>query len=125
FVLFTSYTNLRTVQRLLEVSLPYPILAQGSAPRPRLIEAFKRTPNAVLLGTSSFWQGVDVAGDALSCVIIDKLPFASPGDPVTSARIEALRNSGGDPFGELQVPMAILTLLQGLGRLIRHRADRG
>jgi ATP-dependent DNA helicase DinG len=125
FVLFTSYTNLRTVQRILEMSLPYPILVQGTAPRGRLVEAFKRTPNAVLLGTSSFWQGVDVVGEALSCVIIDKLPFASPSDPITSARIEALRESGGDPFGELQVPLAILTLLQGLGRLIRHRGDRG
>jgi ATP-dependent DNA helicase DinG len=125
FVLFTSYTNLRTVQRILEMSLPYPIPVQGTAPRGRLVEAFKRTPNAVLLGTSSFWQGVDVVGEALSCVIIDKLPFASPSDPITSARIEALRESGGDPFGELQVPLAILTLLQGLGRLIRHRGDRG
>jgi ATP-dependent DNA helicase DinG len=125
FVLFTSYSNLRTVQRILEMSLPYPILVQGTAPRARLVDAFKQTPHAVLLGTSSFWQGVDVVGDALSCVIIDKLPFASPSDPITAARIEALRASGGDPFGELQVPLAILTLLQGLGRLIRHRGDRG
>ena len=79
----------------------------------------------MLLATSSFWQGVDVVGDALSCVIIDKLPFASPGDPVTAARMEAVSAGGGDAFGEYQVPMAILTLLQGLGRLIRHRQDRG
>jgi ATP-dependent DNA helicase DinG len=79
----------------------------------------------VLFATSSFWQGVDVAGDALSCVIVDKLPFASPGDPITAARIDAIRARGGDPFGEYQVPLAILTLQQGLGRLIRHRRDRG
>ena len=90
-----------------------------------MIERFRQTRNAVLLGTSSFWQGVDVVGDALSCVIIDKLPFASPGDPVTAARIDALREAGGDPFAEYQVPLAILTLQQGLGRLIRHRGDRG
>ena len=125
FVLFTSYANLRTVQRIFEMSLPYPILVQGTAPRGRLLDAFRNTPHAVLLGTSSFWQGVDVAGDALSCVVIDKLPFASPSDPITAARIDALAADGGDPFGELQVPLAILTLLQGLGRLIRHRGDRG
>jgi ATP-dependent DNA helicase DinG len=79
----------------------------------------------VLLATSSFWQGVDVAGEQLSCVIVDKLPFASPGDPVTAARMEALEARGGDAFGEFQVPLAILALLQGLGRLIRHRTDRG
>ena len=83
------------------------------------------TPNAVLLATASFWQGVDVVGEALSCVIIDKLPFASPSDPVTAARIEAIAARGGDPFGDYQVPLAILTLQQGLGRLIRHRGDRG
>ena len=91
----------------------------------RCCEQFRTTPNAVLLATSSFWQGVDVMGDALSCVIIDKLPFASPGDPITAARIEAIADRGGQPFGEYQVPLAILTLLQGLGRLIRHRDDRG
>ena len=79
----------------------------------------------MLFATSSFWQGVDVVGDALSCVIIDKLPFASPGDPITAARIDAIRARGGEPFGEYQVPLAILTLQQGLGRLIRHRQDRG
>jgi ATP-dependent DNA helicase DinG len=90
-----------------------------------LIDRFRSTPNAVLLATSSFWQGVDVVGDALSCVIIDKLPFASPGDPVTAARIDALKADGRDAFGEYQVPLAILALQQGLGRLIRHRSDRG
>jgi ATP-dependent DNA helicase DinG len=126
FVLFTSYAVLRDVQALLELSrLPFPILVQGEAPRSLLIEQFRETPNAVLLGTSSFWQGVDVVGEALSCVIVDKLPFASPGDPITAARIDAITASGGDAFGTYQVPLAILTLQQGLGRLIRHRTDRG
>jgi ATP-dependent DNA helicase DinG len=125
FVLFTSYRVLRTVQPLVEMALPYPILVQGTAPRSALIEEFRSTSNAVLLATSSFWQGVDVVGDSLSCVVIDKLPFASPGDPVTSARIEAINACGGDAFAEYQVPLAILSLQQGLGRLIRHRSDRG
>ena len=125
FVLFTSYAALRAIQQIAEIELPYPILVQGSAPRSILLDQFRTTPNAVLLATSSFWQGVDVMGDALSCVIIDKLPFASPGDPITAARIEAIADRGGQPFGEYQVPLAILTLLQGLGRLIRHRDDRG
>jgi ATP-dependent DNA helicase DinG len=125
FVLFTSYAVLRTVQQFVEMALPYPILVQGTAPRSTLIEQFRTTPNAVLLATSSFWQGVDVVGEALSCVIIDKLPFASPGDPVTAARIEAIAARGGDAFSDYQVPLAILALQQGLGRLIRHRGDRG
>ncbi|HEX2444619.1 MAG TPA: ATP-dependent DNA helicase [Vicinamibacterales bacterium] len=125
FALFTSYATLRQVQRLLERSLEYPLLVQGTAPRSALLNAFRTTPNAVLLATSSFWQGVDVVGEALSCVIIDKLPFASPGDPIMAARVEAIRASGGEPFSEYQVPLAILTLKQGLGRLIRHRRDRG
>jgi ATP-dependent DNA helicase DinG len=125
FVLFTSYHVLRSVQRLVEMALPYPILVQGTAPRTDLIERFRSTPNAVLLATSSFWQGVDVVGEALSCVIIDKLPFASPVDPVTAARIDAINARGGDAFADYQVPLAILALQQGLGRLIRHRTDRG
>ncbi|HEY3884807.1 MAG TPA: helicase C-terminal domain-containing protein [Vicinamibacterales bacterium] len=125
FVLFTSYTNLRQVHQLAAPELPFPILVQGSAPRSALLRDFKSTPHAVLFATSSFWQGVDVAGDALSCVIIDKLPFASPGDPITSARIEAINLNGGNAFAEYQIPLAILALLQGLGRLIRHRQDRG
>ena len=125
FVLFTSYAALRAIQAIAEIELPYPVLVQGSAPRSALLQEFRTTPNAVLLATSSFWQGVDVMGDALSCVIIDKLPFASPGDPITAARIEAVAERGGQPFGEYQVPLAILALLQGLGRLIRHRDDRG
>jgi ATP-dependent DNA helicase DinG len=125
FVLFTSYAVLRTVQRFVEMALPYPILVQGTAPRSTLLEQFRSMPNAVLLATSSFWQGVDVVGEALSCVVIDKLPFASPADPVTSARIESINAAGGDAFADYQVPLAILSLQQGLGRLIRHRTDRG
>jgi ATP-dependent DNA helicase DinG len=125
FVLFTSYAVLRTVQQFVEMALSYPVFVQGEAPRSLLIEQFRKTPNAILLGTSSFWQGVDVVGEALSCVIIDKLPFASPNDPVTAARIDAITSAGGDAFGTYQIPLAILNLQQGLGRLIRHRADRG
>ena len=125
FVLFTSYAILRAVEPQLRLGLRFPILVQGSAPRGALLDQFRQTPNAVLLATSSFWQGVDVVGDQLSCVIIDKLPFASPGDPVTAARMEAMTAEGADPFGDYQVPLAILALLQGLGRLIRHRSDRG
>jgi ATP-dependent DNA helicase DinG len=125
FVLFTSYSVLRRVQPLVEMALPYPILVQGTAPRTELIDRFRTTPHAVLLATSSFWQGVDVVGDALSCVIIDRLPFASPADPVTAARIDAINAQGGDAFADYQVPLAILALQQGLGRLIRHRTDRG
>ncbi len=125
FVLFTSYANLREVQALAAAEIEYPILVHGTAPRSALLRDFKATPNAVLLATSSFWQGVDVAGEALSCVIIDKLPFASPGDPITSARIEAIAARGGSAFGEYQIPLAVLALQQGLGRLLRHRQDRG
>ena len=125
FVLFTSYATMRAVQSMVELALDYPIFAQGTAPRSQLLARFRATPHSVLFATSSFWQGVDVIGDALSCVIVDKLPFASPGDPITSARIDAIRSRGGDPFGDYQVPLAILALQQGLGRLIRHRRDRG
>jgi ATP-dependent DNA helicase DinG len=125
FVLFTSYAMLRAVQQFVEMSLPFPILVQGTAPRSTLIEQFRSTPNAVLLATSSFWQGVDVVGEALSCVIVDKLPFASPAEPITAARIESIKARGGDAFADYQVPLAILALQQGLGRLIRHRSDRG
>ena len=125
FVLFTSYATMRAVQAIAEMALDYPILSQGTAPRSQLLNQFRTTPHAVLFATSSFWQGVDVVGEALSCVIVDKLPFASPTDPVTAARVDAIRARGGDPFGEYQVPLAILALQQGLGRLIRHRQDRG
>jgi ATP-dependent DNA helicase DinG len=125
FVLFTSYASLRAVQAIAEMALDYPMLVQGTAPRSQLLKQFRETPHSVLFATSSFWQGVDVVGEALSCVIVDKLPFASPADPITAARIDAIRARGGEPFGEYQVPLAILALQQGLGRLIRHRRDRG
>lgn len=125
FVLFTSYAGLRAVQAVAEMALDYPILVQGTVPRSQLLQQFRDTPHAVLFATSSFWQGVDVVGEALSCVIVDKLPFASPADPITAARIDAIRATGGEPFSDYQVPLAILALQQGLGRLIRHREDRG
>jgi ATP-dependent DNA helicase DinG len=125
FVLFTSYSMLRHVERQLGDDLDYPLLVQGSAPRSLLLRQFRSLGNAVLLATSSFWQGVDVVGEALSCVIVDKLPFASPGDPITAARIDAINAAGESAFSSYQLPLAILTLQQGLGRLIRHRRDRG
>jgi ATP-dependent DNA helicase DinG len=125
FVLFTSYANMNAVAERIAARVPYPLLLQGEAPKPVLLETFRRTPGAVLLATTSFWQGVDVAGEQLSCVIVDKLPFASPADPVVQARIERLKSRGGNPFHEYQVPVAILMLKQGLGRLIRAATDRG
>lgn len=125
FVLFTSYSVLREVERDLASALDYPVLVQGSAPRSVLLRRFRSLGNAVLLATASFWQGVDVVGEALSCVIVDKLPFASPAEPVTAARIEAINARGENAFEQYQLPLAILTLEQGLGRLIRHRRDRG
>ncbi len=125
FCLFTSYSQMRALyERLLPV-LDYPILLHGSAPRKALLEEFRVTPNAVLFGTASFWQGVDVQGEALSCVIIDRLPFAVPSDPVVQARMKAIEEAGGKPFFEYQVPEAVLTLKQGFGRLIRSLEDRG
>jgi ATP-dependent DNA helicase DinG len=125
FVLFTSYSVLREVERQLASALDYPVLVQGSAPRSVLLKQFRSLGNAVLLATASFWQGVDVVGEALSCVIVDKLPFASPTEPVTAARIEAINARGESAFEHYQLPLAILALEQGLGRLIRHRHDRG
>jgi ATP-dependent DNA helicase DinG len=125
FILFTSHRALQEAAGLLDGRLEYPLLVQGQMPRSRLLEQFRALGNAVLLGTGSFWEGVDVRGEALSCVIIDKLPFASPGDPVLQARIEAMREQGGNPFMEYQLPQAVITLKQGVGRLIRDVNDRG
>jgi ATP-dependent DNA helicase DinG len=125
FVLFTSYTAMREVHSLVSARTSWPTLLQGTAPRTALLRDFRATPNAVLFATSSFWQGVDVVGETLSCVIIDRLPFASPGDPLVKARIESINRRGGNAFQEYQIPLATLTLLQGLGRLIRTRTDRG
>jgi ATP-dependent DNA helicase DinG len=125
FCLFTSYQQMRDIYERLLMELPYPLLLQGNAPRKALLEEFRETPNAVLFGTSSFWQGVDVQGEALSCVIIDRLPFAVPTDPVVQARMRAIEEGGGKPFFEYQVPSAVITLKQGFGRLIRSLEDRG
>jgi len=125
FVLFTSYAQMNDVyQRLLGV-LDYPMLLQGDAPKSALLEEFRLTPNAVLFATSSFWQGVDVQGDQLSCVIIDRLPFAVPTDPVVAARVRTIDAEGGNAFFQYQVPAAVITLKQGFGRLIRSLHDRG
>jgi ATP-dependent DNA helicase DinG len=110
---------------LLAGKLPFPLLVQGSAPRSELLARFREAGNAVLLGTGSFWEGVDVRGEALSCVIIDKLPFASPDDPVLQARARALEETGGNSFIDYQVPQAVIALKQGVGRLIRDAQDRG
>lgn len=125
FLLFTSYRALNDATRLLADRLDYPMLCQGQMPKRELIEAFQSLGNAVLLGTSSFWEGVDVRGEALSLVVIDKLPFGSPGDPVMAARIDRMKRDGGNPFFEYQLPQAAIALKQGVGRLIRDVTDRG
>ncbi len=125
FFLFTSHRALGIAAALLRATLDYPLLVQGEAPPARLLASFRRYGNAVLLGTGGFWAGVDVPGPALQLVIIDKLPFAAPGDPVLAARLAAARAAGEDPFTTLQVPAAALTLKQGAGRLLRREDDRG
>jgi len=125
FCLFTSYAQMRELHDRLLAELPFPLLMQGSAPRHILLQQFRETPNAVLFGTSSFWQGVDVQGEQLSCVIVDKLPFAVPSDPIMKARTDAITAAGGNAFQDLQVPQAVLALKQGFGRLIRSLSDRG
>jgi ATP-dependent DNA helicase DinG len=125
FFLFTSHRALKQAEELLKNKITYPLLVQGSKPKAVLLEQFKAAGNAVLLGTSSFWEGVDVRGEALSCVIIDKLPFASPGDPVLKARLDAMAKQGRNAFFEYQIPAAVIALRQGIGRLIRDETDRG
>lgn len=126
FLLFTSYRALnRAAEILEEQELDYPLLVQGRAPKNELLNSFREAGNAVLLATGSFWEGVDVQGDALSVVIIDKLPFAAPGDPLMQARLDALKARGVNPFMQYQVPQAVIALKQGAGRLIRGSDDTG
>ncbi|MFZ0139014.1 MAG: ATP-dependent DNA helicase [Candidatus Sulfotelmatobacter sp.] len=125
FVLFTSYAQMNDVYQRLLGELEFPMLRQGDAPKSALLKEFRLTPNAVLFATSSFWQGVDVQGEQLSCVIIDRLPFAVPSDPVVAARVKAIDADGGNAFFQYQVPAAVITLKQGFGRLIRSLHDRG
>lgn len=125
FCLFTSYQQMKAVYERVAMKIPYTVLIQGAKPKNALLDEFRSTENAVLFATSSFWQGVDVQGDQLSCVIIDKLPFAVPSDPVVQARSKQIEDSGGKPFFDYQVPQAAIALKQGFGRLIRSKADRG
>jgi len=125
FCLFTSYSQMNQIFELVRERVRFPMLLQGTAPRMALLERFRTTPNAVLFATSSFWQGVDVPGQQLSCVIIDRLPFAVPTDPIVAARVRTLTEEGRNAFAEYQIPEAVLALKQGFGRLIRTRTDRG
>jgi ATP-dependent DNA helicase DinG len=125
FCLFTSYSQMNELFERVRTRVPFPLLLQGTSPRSALLEKFKNTPGAVLFATASFWQGVDVPGDQLSCVIVDRLPFAVPSDPIVAARVAALQEDGRNPFAEFQVPQAVLALKQGFGRLIRTKTDRG
>lgn len=125
FLLFTSYANLHKVKDALEREGRWALFVQGEGSKAALVERFRETPEAVLLGTSSFWHGVDVPGEALSLVVIDKLPFDVPNDPLVAARIDRIREDGGSPFDEYQLPLAVLELKQGVGRLLRRKTDRG
>jgi ATP-dependent DNA helicase DinG len=125
FLLFTSHRSLRRAAGLLADTISFPLFVQGEQPRSLLLEQFRESGQGVLLGSSSFWEGVDVIGDALSLVVIDKLPFAAPDDPVMEARSDALRKAGGNPFTQLYLPQAVISLKQGAGRLIRDVSDRG
>ena len=125
FVLFTSYAQMSDIYQRLLGELEFPMLLQGRCPEERAARGVPLTPNAVLFATSSFWQGVDVQGEQLSCVIIDRLPFAVPCDPVVAARVKAIDADGGNAFFQYQVPAAVITLKQGFGRLIRSLHDRG
>jgi ATP-dependent DNA helicase DinG len=125
FVLFTSYAQMKDIYQRLLGEIEFPMLLQGDAPKNALLEEFRLTPNAVLFATSSFWQGVDVQGEQLSCVIIDRLPFAVPTDPVVAARVKSIDAEGGNAFFQYQVPAAVIALKQGFGRLIRSLHDRG
>ncbi|HXQ27442.1 MAG TPA: ATP-dependent DNA helicase [Candidatus Acidoferrales bacterium] len=125
FCLFTSYAQMKDIHERVSGRVSFPLFLQGTAPRSILLDRFRTTPNAVLFATSSFWQGVDVPGAQLSCVIIDKLPFAVPSDPIVAARVRALDEDGRNAFAEYQVPEAVLALKQGFGRLIRSKTDRG
>jgi ATP-dependent DNA helicase DinG len=128
FLLYTSYRGLAEGVKALKARFPappFPVLVQGEAPREALLNRFRELGNAVLLATGSFWEGVDVKGDALSIVAIDKLPFAAPDDPLLKARLEGIRRRGGNPFFEYQLPQAVLALKQGVGRLIRDFDDFG
>jgi ATP-dependent DNA helicase DinG len=125
FCLFTSYGQMNELFGRVRERVEFPLLLQGTAPRSALLERFRNSAGAVLFATSSFWQGVDMPGEQLSCVIVDRLPFAVPSDPVVAARVSALKEEGRNPFAEYQVPEAVLALKQGFGRLIRAKTDRG
>ena len=125
FLLFTSYRNLEAFYERLSGHLKYPMLKQGDRPRSELLREFREVEESILFATMSFWQGVDVVGPALSLVVVDRLPFDSPGDPLIKARINAVNGSGGNAFFDYQVPAAVIMLRQGLGRLIRSKKDRG
>ena len=125
FVLFTSYQQMRLIYDRVSLEVEFPTLMQGTGPRSALLDEFRETPNSVLFATASFWQGVDVPGEQLSCVMIDRLPFAVPSDPVVNSRLRNIQEAGGNPFYDYQVPQAAIALKQGFGRLIRSRSDRG